>query len=223
MVALALVAAAAVLLVVEEGSGLPGEQRLNHWARHSDALSRVDQLWWFFGAAGTPVVAAVTVAIAVWIAWRRQGPEAARYLVAAMGGPVLASVAKVIIGPTEAWEDSAHSLARNFPSGHVVYATAFFGALALLIGPSHRELRTLLWVLVAAMGPARVLLGSHLVGDVLAGYAIGFAWLLVIEPLRPNAAPATTPGSRGPGVAAAGLLPGRSAPIRRAPRSRSRR
>ena len=47
--------------------------------------------------------------------------------------------------------------------------------------------------LIVAMGPARVLSGSHLPSDVLGAYALGGAWLLLVlalldRPRRPSLA-----------------------------------
>ena len=73
-----------------------------------------------------------------------------------------------------------------FPSGHVALAVAVYGLLACLWLRASRSFveRVLACVLLAglllATGWARVRLGAHWPSDVLAGYAIGAAWLLTV-------------------------------------------
>lgn len=182
--ALALTAfTALLLLVVQATGGLPGEEALARWARRADTPAPVAQADALLAALGTPAVALATVLAFAWIAHRRLGPAAGRFMLASTAVAVIVLVVKVVVGPTDPWADASHTTTANFPSGHVAYATAVFGAAALLAAPGHREVSRVLWLLVAAMGPSRIIEGVHVVSDVLAGYAVGAAWLLVILPL----------------------------------------
>jgi membrane-associated phospholipid phosphatase len=75
---------------------------------------------------------------------------------------------------------------HSFPSGHVALMLAVYGLLAWLWVRASRSVveRLLVLVLLAALllvtGAARVRLGSHWPSDVLAGYAVGAAWLGVV-------------------------------------------
>jgi membrane-associated phospholipid phosphatase len=52
-------------------------------------------------------------------------------------------------------------------------------------------------VAIVAMGPARVMLGLHWTSDVLAGYAVGLVWLIVLMLVGlPWAATDNLPGDR---------------------------
>ena len=71
----------------------------------------------------------------------------------------------------------------SFPSGHALFATAFFGGLAALL---YRRLgRTWLRVAVAVaavvlillIGFSRIYLGVHYPSDVLGGFAAGIVWV----------------------------------------------
>jgi membrane-associated phospholipid phosphatase len=70
-----------------------------------------------------------------------------------------------------------------FPSGHATDATAVYGMLAVLLaaGISRRGAKAAVWLaavtLVGLVGLSRVYLGGHWLTDVLAGFAIGAAWL----------------------------------------------
>jgi undecaprenyl-diphosphatase len=67
----------------------------------------------------------------------------------------------------------------SFPSGHVMFYTAFFGFLGFLaftlLRPSWRRslLILLSGLLVALVGPSRIYLGNHWASDVLVGYLLG--------------------------------------------------
>ena len=80
---------------------------------------------------------------------------------------------------------------HSFPSGHVALTLAVYGLLAWLWvrasrSATERALAVLLLVcLLVTVGWARLRLGTHWPSDVLAGYAIGAAWLAtVITSLR---------------------------------------
>ena len=97
---------------------------------------------------------------------------------------------------------SAHSTA--FPSGHAVGVTV--GVLALLavaLPVLHRPLRVWLIalgaVVVLAIGVGRVVLNVHHPSDVVAGWALGYAYfvacLLMVRPLRPVTEADETPAA----------------------------
>ena len=73
----------------------------------------------------------------------------------------------------------------SFPSGHACGAIVFYGLLAWLLlpaVPSAGKRRLLVAAAVAVVtltGLSRVLLQAHYLSDVLAGYAIGAAWLMI--------------------------------------------
>lgn len=73
----------------------------------------------------------------------------------------------------------------SFPSGHVLNLTAFFGFLGFLALTEARAglFRTLAAVvcavLLASIGFSRVYAGEHWPTDVLGGYLLGSAWLLM--------------------------------------------
>ena len=74
-------------------------------------------------------------------------------------------------------------MSSAFPSGHAVRAVAVYGLVAwlLLVLVRHRVVRLVAIPaaagLIALNGIARVALGAHWPTDVLAGVAIGAAWL----------------------------------------------
>jgi membrane-associated phospholipid phosphatase len=75
---------------------------------------------------------------------------------------------------------------HSFPSGHAVLTVAIYGLVAYLWVQASRSWLEralaigLCIVWTALVGTARLALGSHWPSDVLAGYAIGLAWLTTI-------------------------------------------
>lgn len=71
----------------------------------------------------------------------------------------------------------------SFPSGHVMFYTAFYGGVAAFAqtklprGAKRTVIIALCGILVALVGPSRIFLGAHWLTDVLAGYGCGLAWL----------------------------------------------
>jgi membrane-associated phospholipid phosphatase len=62
----------------------------------------------------------------------------------------------------------------------VTFVTAVGGYLGALAWRQGRRVApTVVLVLIAGAGPARVLGGQHLLSDVIGGYMLGLAWLIV--------------------------------------------
>lgn len=153
----------------------------------------VSELGLFFHVIATPAIAVFTVPIAAWFAWRAAGWRGAAFVVAAASGVVLNAFLKVLSGQTPMMQEKVLGDELNFPSGHTVYATALCGALAWLAWSCRRrDIALVLMLVVAGMGPARVSFGSHFVSDVIAGYLVGVAWLLLAATLTLPSRPAAS-------------------------------
>jgi membrane-associated phospholipid phosphatase len=136
---------------------------------------------------GGPRVLAIlgVVASVVFLAraWRR---AALLLLIIMAGAGLLDVVLKQLYGrarphPLFDFYPSPHSY--SFPSGHALFATCFFGGVAVLA--SHRArhpwARVVIWVaafLAASLiGVSRIYLGVHYPSDVLGGVAAGTVWV----------------------------------------------
>ena len=75
----------------------------------------------------------------------------------------------------------------SFPSGHAMAAMSFYGFVIYLLWRSERTARfkrplaVMLDVLIILIGFSRIYLGVHYFSDVLAGYAIGAAYLIIFS------------------------------------------
>lgn len=105
--------------------------------------------------------------------------------------------------PAEAMVNAASS---SFPSGHAV--GVMVGVLALLtvawpvVDARYRPwLAALGGVVIVAIGVGRVVLNVHHPSDVVAGWALGYAWfvacVLLVPPAVPITAPDETPATPG--------------------------
>jgi undecaprenyl-diphosphatase len=75
---------------------------------------------------------------------------------------------------------------HSFPSGHTLLYVTFFGFLAYLAYAQLKPGRlrtTVLWlaaILILLVGPSRIWMGQHWASDVLASYALGLAYLVML-------------------------------------------
>jgi membrane-associated phospholipid phosphatase len=118
------------------------------------------------------------------VEWLRDRRRVALFLVAAIGGNVLATalVKDLFDRARPELNPLAETLGPSFPSGHSSTAAVFYAAAAVLLARRRRH-----WVFTAATSVAvalgvavagsRVLLDVHWLSDVVAGLALGWAWL----------------------------------------------
>jgi membrane-associated phospholipid phosphatase len=111
-------------------------------------------------------------------------------------GPLFVELQKGWIGRLRP-NDELHLMATqsySFPSGHTANATLMWLSFVLLFVRGPRTRMAALGgaaVLAVAIGFSRVMLGVHWPTDVVAGWALGVAWLLLLfrlakVPLRPS-------------------------------------
>jgi undecaprenyl-diphosphatase len=72
----------------------------------------------------------------------------------------------------------------SFPSGHALMSVTFYGLLIYIVYHS-KEKKPIKWILISLLvlliiiiGFTRIYLRVHYTTDVLAGFAIGFLWLV---------------------------------------------
>jgi undecaprenyl-diphosphatase len=74
----------------------------------------------------------------------------------------------------------------SFPSGHALFATCFFGGIAVLMAHrlESRVGQVLVWllalVLIFLISVSRIYLGVHYPTDVIGGFAVGVIWVIAV-------------------------------------------
>ena len=154
--------------------------------RSSPAL---DQFVVAFSLLGSPV-AMVVVALSglSLLIPRRQWSLIYTWDAAFLGLLTLTSVLKQLYHrarPAGA-QEFLYSQSFSFPSGHTTSAIVGFGMIAYVLGTrvyTDRDQRAVLWIaaplLILAMGVGRLYLGVHRLSEVVGGFLVGGAWLLM--------------------------------------------
>ena len=142
----------------------------------------------WFGFA--PVNWVIGIVVVAFMALRRWYTVAVFTALAALGG-LTAEIVKNFVSRPRPTPDLARITtvlnSFSFPSGHVTSYVAFYGFLfylAFTSMPRRSPLRIPLLLffgsLVLLVGASRVYMGQHWASDTLAGYALGFAYLLAL-------------------------------------------
>jgi membrane-associated phospholipid phosphatase len=181
----------AVLIVLARTTGGPVhrfdigvETHLNHYLTHHRGQLA---LWKDVSNVGGPSTWRVLAALAVVILWVRGRRRPAIVVAAAMvAAAVLSSATKVLVGRPRPTVPLAldHAGGKSFPSGHALNSFVAIGLLVALawpvVGRGWRAFLTVLAiVIVGAIGFSRLILGVHYPTDVLGGWAIGLALVLI--------------------------------------------
>jgi len=122
--------------------------------------------------------------VALWLVWRRLPRLALFVAVTVGGGPLLNRLVKALVDRTRPVlpDPVAQAEGLSFPSGHAQSSLVAAAVLLLVLLPLLHGRRRVAAVALAAayalaIGFSRAALGVHYVTDVLAGYALGAAWV----------------------------------------------
>jgi undecaprenyl-diphosphatase len=134
------------------------------------------------------IIAGVIVAFMFAMRWF---PEAIFTALASLGGMTAELVKSFIDRPRPPADLAVQVLnSYSFPSGHVTSYVALFGFLfylAFTLLPLRSVFKWIVMIICAALilliGPSRVYMGQHWASDAIAGYALGFTYLLIIVEL----------------------------------------
>lgn len=135
------------------------------------------------------------LAMALILLWCINKNEAYYILICGFVASLAGQFAKILFKVDRPWVkdpnfkpvDSAVHAANDysFPSGHTIIVTSTWGATALSFGS--KLLRIIVPILIFLVGLSRMYLGVHTPWDVLAGWGIGIATILLLRPLMKRA------------------------------------
>ena len=152
----------------------------------SDRLTAFARLFSFIGSNPVWITAAVVATAALWLTAQRK--QALALAISMLGAGVLENALKLAfhrLRPESFFGAAPETY--SFPSGHAMFATCFYGAVAFILIAGFRSLaaRAAIWmsaaIIVLSIGLSRVYLGVHYPSDVLAGYLVGSAWLTLLR------------------------------------------
>lgn len=133
-----------------------------------------------------PFLGVVCVLIGIFLLRRRRVHLAVYLASTTLLGGLIDTWVKLAVGRDRPSleEPVASAMGASFPSGHAMSATVAYGALLLILlplVPRHRRSLAIggIVALVLAIGFTRLALGVHYITDVLGGFALGAAWLVL--------------------------------------------
>lgn len=222
---LALLAFAGLAESVMEGETHRFDEAALRWMDRY-GTETLDRVALEIAALGDGTVVVVLVLVCGLLLWLTRNPNLALMLwVATAGGLLFNTVLKLAFERPRPrlfeWRTD-HASLSSFPSGHATSAMVVYVALAYVISrlePTRwmrRATFALFGVLILLIGLSRVYLGVHYPSDVIAGYAVGFAWaafsVLAVEVIQPT----RRQSGAGPGAADLHVRAGDPEPRRRA-------
>ncbi len=153
---------------------------------HQFANPNLDNLMLFitnFGNPNTVVIFAGITFLLLW--WRRYREEAKVFVFACLGGLILNTGLKLFFAKPrpELWHRLISETSFSFPSGHALGSMVLYGYTAYCLGINYPKFAKVIYImaatLIAAIGISRLYLGVHWPTDIIAGYGVGFLWLMI--------------------------------------------
>lgn len=152
---------------------------------HQFANPVLDQLMLGITHLGNPsFVVPLALAVLMLLWWRRHRQEAQVFALACLGGAILSTGLKLAFGKPrpQLWPLLISEKTFSYPSGHALGSMVLYGFSAYLLATRWPKYAGLIYglasLLIAAIGFSRLYLGVHWPTDVIAGYSVGFLWVM---------------------------------------------
>ena len=136
-----------------------------------------------------PVTAVIVLALGLFLVVRGHRKEAAFVVLANIGSAILSPAFKAWFQRPRPGSELVASVTNpggfSFPSGHALSAMVLYASVAIVagrLGPPtlRRAMIAIAWVMIPLMGFTRAYLGVHYPSDVVAGWALGAAWVSLL-------------------------------------------
>ncbi|MEH2289857.1 phosphatase PAP2 family protein [Nostoc sp.] len=153
---------------------------------HQFANPNLDNLMVFITNLGNPSTVVVVAGISILLLWwRRYQEEAKAFVFACLGGLILNTGLKLFFSKPrpELWHRLISEKSFSFPSGHALGSMVLYGFIAYELAIHYPTFSKVIYswtvILIAAIGISRLYLGVHWPTDIIAGYGVGFLWLMI--------------------------------------------
>ncbi|QLE48905.1 phosphatase PAP2 family protein [Nostoc sp. C057] len=153
---------------------------------HQFANPNLDNLMLLITNLGNPTTVVIVVGVNLLLLWWRRYREEARFfLLACLGGFILNTGLKLFFSKPrpELWHQLISEKSFSFPSGHALGSMVLYGFIAHELATHYprfaKFIYSLIVILIAAIGISRLYLGVHWPTDIIAGYGVGFLWLMI--------------------------------------------
>jgi membrane-associated phospholipid phosphatase len=153
---------------------------------HQLSNPSLDALMLIITRLGNPeIVVFIVLCSAVWLWLSQRFLEVKVFAIACLGALILNQELKLFFAKPrpELWPRLINESSFSFPSGHALGSLVLYGFLSYVL--AERFPRFSRWIysiavsIISAIGISRLYLGVHWPTDVLAGYAVGFLWLMI--------------------------------------------
>ena len=127
-------------------------------------------------------IVAVTLGI-LW--WYNHRSEAKIFAIACLGAFILNTGMKLVFAKPrpQIIPSLIPETSFSFPSGHALGGFVMYGFLAYLLSAHFPKFSKLIYTLavfaIAAIGLSRIYIGVHWPTDIIAGYGVGYIWLML--------------------------------------------
>ncbi|MBL8300199.1 MAG: phosphatase PAP2 family protein [Rhodanobacteraceae bacterium] len=146
------------------------------------------------GLGGIGVVVGASLLLAGFLGLQRRLKDMAILALSLIGAQILSAVSKLLVSRPrpDLVSHEAAIYSASFPSGHTLMATVAWVTFAMLLAADFDSRRArdylllVAWLVAAAVGCSRVYLGVHWPSDVLAGWAAGALWMLLLSRFVPR-------------------------------------
>lgn len=169
------------------------------WEKEAFSFDRTVLLWIHQGAnpvldllmlsvtkLGNPtVVTPIALAVFLLFWWQRYRQQAILFAIACLGGAILSTGLKLVFNKPrpDLWKPLITETSYSFPSGHALGSVVLYGMTAYLLAERYphltRQIYGLAITLILAISFSRLYLGVHWLTDILAGWGVGFLWIIV--------------------------------------------
>lgn len=168
-----------------DAAGLAGAYR--YGSAHPAWVTAWDVFCTVLGPFAFRLVALVMIIVALM---RRQGRIAVFLILTVELSAVTTELAKYLVDRPRPATALVYAHSTSFPSGHALGVMVAVAALLAIAWPALRPSLRGWWVaigvlVVVAIGVGRVVLNVHHPSDVMAGWALGYAWFVAVFLLCP--------------------------------------